>query len=160
MRLAALAACALAFSAPALAESRGVPPVDVALMAPVLRVSDCGKVQGFYQSALGMTVLMSRDLGRIHETMLAFTPGQPQPGLMLLCNVSAGQPPLKGIGGSRLIIRVGSLDALVQRLDAAGLPHPAVRSPGSDPVRVLNLTDPEGNELELVQTPAAPRNHP
>lgn len=164
MRIAAIAACALALPASIRAESPAarpaLPAVEASLMAPALRVSDCGKVQAFYQTALGMQSLMSRDLGSIHETMLAFATER-QPSIVLICNLSAQQAPLKGIGASRMIVRVGNLDALVQRLDAAGLPHPQVHSPGSDPVRVLNLSDPEGNELELVQTTAAaPRSHP
>ncbi len=125
-------------------------------MAPVLRVADCGKAQAFYEAALGMKVLMSRDLGAIHETMLAFPGPAQQPGIMLLCNVSKDRAPLKGLGASRMIVRVGNLDAVVQRLDASGLPHPAVHAPASDPVRVLNVSDPEGNEIELVQTDPQP----
>lgn len=159
MRPFALAALALAISAPALAGAQpatSLPAVETALMAPVLRVADCSKAQAFYETALDMKTLMSRDLGPIHETMLAFSGPGHQPGIMLLCNVSADRAPLKGLGASRLIVRVGDIDALARRLDAAGLPHPAIRAPGKDPVRILNLSDPEGNELELVQTGAAP----
>jgi hypothetical protein len=147
-----LAAAVLAAAAAPAALQDGPAPVTASLMAPVLRTADCGKAQAYYQAALAMTPMMSRDLGTIHETLLAF-PGEPaRPGIMLICNVSVTAPAPRGVGASRLIVAVGDLDAVVARLDAAKLPHPAVHAPQAG-VKVMTITDPEGNELELVQRP-------
>jgi catechol 2,3-dioxygenase-like lactoylglutathione lyase family enzyme len=154
-----LASLILAAGTPAVAAAPQ-PAVDAALMAPVLRVADCPREQAYYEAALGMKVLMSRDLGQIHETMLAFATGPARPAILLVCRTAASTAALHGQGASRLIIGAANLDALAARLDAAHLAHPEIRLVGGG-VRVLNLTDPEGNELEVVQTsPAAARSHP
>lgn len=140
------------------------PAVEARLMAAVIRVADAPATAAFYERALGMKTLMSRDLGAIHETMLGFTgpgvtgPGfagaSGAPGIMLVSRVAPSSEPLHGAGATRLIVGVASLDAVIARLDAAGLAHGTIRNvaPG---VRVLDLIDPERNELELVEkTPA------
>jgi catechol 2,3-dioxygenase-like lactoylglutathione lyase family enzyme len=127
--------------------------VEASLIAPALRVADAARVAAFYESVLSMRVLMSRDLGPIHETMLAFASDPARPAIMLLSNAATASTPMTGIGGSRLILRVARLDAVVARLDAAGIPHQPA-SPAHDGVTVLQIADPEHNELELVQMPA------
>lgn len=156
--MAAALAAGTAAAAPAVAVQPAPPPAPVtaSLLAPALRVNDCAAAEAFYRAALAMRTVLSRDLGPIHETMLAF-PGSTaaQPGIMLVCNVAPGSPPLRGLGASRLIVAVGDMDRIVARMDAAGLPHPAIHSP-QDGIRVMTIADPAGNELELVQR--APRS--
>lgn len=127
---------------------------EAALLAPVVRVSNCEAAGRWYGEALRMTQMMSRDLGAVHETMLAF-PGAPsRPGIMLLCNAAADASPMRGRGGSRLIVGVADLSAIAARLDAAKVSHPAIHPPQAG-VRVMTIADPDGNELELVER--APR---
>lgn len=146
--LISLAALALATS-PAMAED-AAPAIEASLLAPALKVRDCGAAQAFYEGALGMRVLMSRDMASIHETMLAFAGTGHGPGVMLICPLGTGAAPLRGTGQSRLIVSIGNLDAVVARMDAAGMAHGKLHDPAPG-IRVLDIADPDGNELELVQ---------
>ena len=125
---------------------------DVTMMSAVLRVADAPREAAFYESVLGMKTAMSRDLGAIHETMLLFGGDRARTGIMLISNISPGAAPLRGLGSSRMILRVSDLDEIVRRLDAAGIAHAPVRDVERG-IRVLQIADPEANELELVQPP-------
>jgi len=143
-------AAVLVLAQPAMALADEMPARESpSLMAAVLRVNDANAVRSFYESVLGMKVLMSRDLGSIHETMLSF--GNPAaPGILLVNRLAAGGEPLRGVGASRLIVRAPNLGAIVERMDAAHLSHGPIRDPAPG-VRVLDVADPEGNQLEIVQ---------
>jgi lactoylglutathione lyase len=60
-----------------------------------------------------------------------------------------------GTGFSHLVVQVGSVDATVARLAAAGIPAAVPVSPdGSEDFRTTWITDPDGRRIELVQWPA------
>ena len=157
LSLACLAALCGAIT-PALAETpaTSLPAVEASLIAPAIRVHEAARVAAFYQQALGMIVLMSRDVGAIHETMLAFANTPNRPAIMLVSNARPGARPLAGTGATRLVIRVSSMAAVVTRLDAARIAHAAPSEPQRG-ATVLHIGDPEHNDLELVESSPAPR---
>jgi predicted enzyme related to lactoylglutathione lyase len=132
---------------PAIAE----PVVNASLIAPALRVSSAEPVVKFYQTVLGMKVLATRDTGSVLETMLAFANNPERPAIILLS--PSGKPAASDFqtGGSKLIIRVEDLEAVAKRMDVAGLVHEPLRQ-SAFKAKVLTITDPEKNQLELVQT--------
>jgi catechol 2,3-dioxygenase-like lactoylglutathione lyase family enzyme len=149
MRLAAILLAMVAAPAGAAPGApASAPAFTAALMAPVIRVADAEREKAFYRDVLGMTLAMERDIGGgKREHMLLFNDPR-QPGILLV-STSAGSA-VAGKGAARLILHVSNLDALTTRLDAAGIAHGPIREPDKG-FRVLLISDPEGNELELVQ---------
>jgi catechol 2,3-dioxygenase-like lactoylglutathione lyase family enzyme len=128
-----------------------LPPVEASLLVPALRVRDAPDMAGWYRTVLDMRVIMERDAGQVHETILAFASTPERPGVILLNRKPGASRHNWQRGGSRLILRVTNIDAVIARLDAAGMAHETPHQPLPG-YKVLNLSDPEGNELELVQT--------
>lgn len=66
--------------------------------------------------------------------------------------------PMNQIGLTHLAFRVADLDAVCERIRAAGgdlLPATRIEQPGDAPTRVIMALDPDGVRVELVQRPGA-----
>lgn len=157
--LAILAASALLAAAPAMAAAE--PALSSALVSPALNVADPEREAAFYRDAFALLPPVKRDMGTKREYILRFSADPQEAGLMLLHDSAASTAtrPVHGDAFSRLVLRVSDIDALVARLDEMGHPHGPVRNVGGG-YRVLELTDPEGFHLEVVQRPTAPESRP
>ena len=102
---------------------------------------------------LGMKLLMQRDIGDKQEHMLSFAGDPAQPGIMLLSRTSSAprEEKAEGQGSTRMILHLSNLEALAMRLDGAKVMHTPIRDVGQG-FRVMHVTDPDGNDLELVQS--------
>jgi catechol 2,3-dioxygenase-like lactoylglutathione lyase family enzyme len=156
-KLAAVAAAAVAVglaAAPARAALESAPPAPktMQLMSATFAVTDVDRAIDFYVKGLGLTVARRIENPTNTEVPLLFPGG----GLTLLLIKSKapaaapGQPPRIG----RVILDVADVRALEARLTAAGyrLRRPVTENP-THHVLVGLVTDPDGNELELVQRP-------
>lgn len=118
-----------------------------------LRVSDLDRSLAFY-SALGYEVL-----GRVPETPLGHLtmlklPGDEFVSIELVHDPSRGDvEPNTGL--SHFVIKVESMDDVVKALAARGIDAGEPSSPdGSEDFKTAMITDPDGNQIELVQWPA------
>ncbi|CAN7375702.1 VOC family protein [Phenylobacterium sp. LjRoot219] len=150
---AATAAAAIALGGPAHAATAPAAPAGLKVMSATFAVTDVDRAVDFYVKGLGLTVARRIENPTNSEVPLLFPGG----GLSLLLirsktpsAAAPGQPPRIG----RVILDVADVRALEARLTAAGYPlrHPVVENP-THHVLVGLATDPDGNELELVQRP-------
>ena len=111
-------------------------------------VADTARALGFYRDLLGLRVDECRpDLGYPGAWLWI---GDQQLHLLELPNPDpvAGRP-VHGGRDRHLALSVDDLDALAQRLDAAGIACTRSRSGR----RALFVRDPDGNALELIEVP-------
>jgi lactoylglutathione lyase len=112
-----------------------------------LRVADREASVAFYR-ALGYELVgtvAETPIG--HLTMLKL----PQDEFVTLELVSA---PDAAPGLSHLVVATGSLDDTIATLDVRGIHAENTSPPDPSSIRTSRLTDPDGNEIELVQWPA------
>jgi catechol 2,3-dioxygenase-like lactoylglutathione lyase family enzyme len=64
------------------------------------------------------------------------------------------EPDAARAGSGRVTLLVTALDALVERLDAAGIAHAPVET-YSNGVRHVGVPDPDGNAIALAELPAS-----
>lgn len=123
------------------------------LVGTVLNVASIDKELAFYQTAFGMKLAMTLDHGTRREYMLRFSADPGEAGLILVHDTRPDAPSKlpHGAGFDRIVLRVADMDALIARLDAAGVPH-APAGPATQGYRVLQLQDPEGYPLEVIQS--------
>lgn len=144
------AALAISMVSPASAE-QAMPDFTAALMSVVIRTAEPQRELTFYRDALGMNLSMERDLGAKREHMLSFGGDPAQPGILLVSAPPAsGEGKVEGQGSTRIIMRISNLDALAARLDRAGFIHSPIHDVGQG-FRVMNVSDPDQNSVELVQ---------
>jgi lactoylglutathione lyase len=115
-----------------------------------LRVSDRERSIDFYRS-LGYEVVGTvpdTEIG--HLTMLKL-PGDEFVTIELVADRPDETPP----GLSHIVVTVDSLDESVAALRAEGVTDAATPEPPDDPAtpRTAVITDPDGNQIELVQWP-------
>lgn len=118
---------------------------------PALRVSDLDVSLVFYRS-FGYEVVGQLEVD--DETRLAMLalPGEREVSLELVHRASAG--PVRADGLDHLAVQVGDLDATRAQLAAAGLDPGEVATPGGPQgPRTVEVIDPDGFRLELVQWP-------
>jgi glyoxylase I family protein len=121
-------------------------PLVTAIHHVSLIVADTGRALGFYQGVLGLDVDPQRpDLGFPGAWLQV---GDQQIHLLELPNPDPvdGRPDHGG-RDRHLAMRVGTLNALIARLDEAGLSYTLSRSGR----RALFCRDPDGNALELIE---------
>ena len=128
--------------------SDAYPSADISgLLHAGLLVSDLARAKAFYESVLGLRVYPNR-------------PDLPYPGewydlgsaqqlhLMQLPNPDDGaERPEHGGRDRHIALAVRNIDALRQRLDAAGVKHTASKSGRA----ALFCRDPDSNTLEFVE---------
>jgi lactoylglutathione lyase len=119
-------------------------------VGPMLYVTDMQKSLGFYRDVLGMQVR-----GRFHDPArpdlsLAFGADAAQPTIMLLNDKAATPRKVEHPHGfERLVLTIYDLDAMLERLRAAGFTPSSVRK--VDGVTIMAMVqDPDGYRLELV----------
>ncbi|WP_395395546.1 VOC family protein [Novosphingobium sp. BL-8A] len=122
------------------------------LVGTVLNAAAIEKELAFYQTAFGLKLGMTLDHGTRREYMLRFSADPAEPGLILVHDSAANAPArlTHGNGFDRLVLRIADMDALVARLDAAGIAHQGVHE-AAQGYRILQLEDPEGYPLEVIQ---------
>ncbi len=126
-----------------------VPVTAMTLMGTSMTCGDFERSTDFYTRGLGMTVAAGAGAGP-NELVLQFPGGGP----VLLCQkpLGAAVPGQRHCGPARLTILVPDITALTERLTAAGYPLAApVRLLAQYDMAVAHVTDPNGNQLELVQ---------
>lgn len=129
------------------------PAISSSLTGTMLYVLDPDREVAFYRDALGLSLAMTLDHGSKREYMLRFSADPSQAGVILLHDTASGAAARLNHGNAfvRLVLRVSDMDALVSRLDAMNLDHPAPHDAGHG-YRVMLLHDPEGYQLEIVQS--------
>jgi lactoylglutathione lyase len=157
MRLAFAAfasATALLLAAPALA-AEASPPGGAKLVGTVLNSVAIDRQLAFYETVFGLKVGMILDHGTRREYMLRFSSDPSEAGLIIVHD-SAVDPAARlshGNAFERIVLRVNDMDALLARLDASGFAHQPVQA-AAQGYRVLLLKDPEGYDLEVIQSAA------
>ena len=154
--LAALAAIPL-LPVPAAAEGQAPPrEAPARLVGTVLKSASIDRELAFYRTAFGMTLAMTLDHGQRREYMLRFSADPGEAGLILVHDSAPGAPArlTHGDAFDRIVLRVTDMDGLLARLDAAGIAHPPAREVAQG-YRVLQLEDPEGYSLEVIQSTRA-----
>lgn len=152
-----LAAVAISMILAAAAEQT-MPDFSVSLMSVVIRTAEPQRELTFYRDALGMRLSKERDFGAKHDHMLSFGGDPAQPGILLVsATLAPGESKVESQGSTRIILRVSNLDALAARLDRAGYMHSPINDVGQG-FRVMNVSDPDQNSLELVQGNLPNRN--
>lgn len=148
-----LAALALAGGGAAVAQDAAPSSVQI---APTLLVRDLARSTRFY-AAFGLSAGMTIDRGKQNEVMLVAGPQAQWPTLILLGDKVPSGTPAVGAGGGALQMsaRVSDLAAIAAQLKAAGFAVGAAQAAGRGP-RVLKVSDPDGNVVELVEE--APRH--
>jgi catechol 2,3-dioxygenase-like lactoylglutathione lyase family enzyme len=149
----ALAALATVAAAAEPAPAMPPPAATLGLMSATFAATDLDRSIAFYTKGLGLTLAGRIENPQATEVPLLFPAGGPT--LLLIKGRGAprpvqGSPPRIG----RVIVNVPDLRALQARLEAAGygLAQPLSENPQHH-VLVAVVTDPDGNELELVQRP-------
>jgi lactoylglutathione lyase len=125
------------------------------MMSPALRCSDCDRSVAFYTQGLGMVEMGRVKLKDATEIILGFSKDPVQPGIMLIDRkVGGGAAAIEhGNGYQRTVLRVADLQAVADRLEAAGhAPGPVTNS---GPYHILMIRDPDGYRYELVEFPRA-----
>jgi glyoxylase I family protein len=114
-----------------------------------LIVSDTDRALGFYSEVLGLEALSERpDLGYPGAWLRV---GDRQIHLLEVPNPDpVDGRPVHGGRDRHLALTVGSLEPLRERLDAAGVSY-TLSASGR---RALFCRDPDGNALELIESPA------
>lgn len=156
--LAAVTAPAAATESEAKAEAaRAKKPRIHGLDHVSITVSDLDRVIAFYRGVLGFRVLGHLDFpndargytitlldtGRGLVELFSFAPGSTQP--------SGWKPDDLQLGMRHFALRVTGLDAVAEKLRAAGVPFtiPPVNATGG--VRIAFFTDPDGTLIELIE---------
>jgi predicted enzyme related to lactoylglutathione lyase len=154
MAMAAVLAAAVPAAAQAQAADAGPPPVSqLQLMGTAAPSSDLARSLAFYTGGLGMVSRGRVEMGAVTEAPLMFPGGG---AYLILLHPKEAAAPLAPRGMlNRIILAVPDLDALEARLTKAGyrLDGPIRRMPQYG-VAVGQLTDPDGNHIELVQRTA------
>jgi lactoylglutathione lyase len=127
------------------------------LMSPALRCGDCERSLRFYTQGLGMVEMGRVNLKDVTEIILGFSKDQAQPGIMLIVRKGAGAAPAieLGNGYQRTVLRVNDLQAVADRLKAAG--YATGPFGGGATYRILMIQDPDGYRYELVELSRARR---
>lgn len=115
-----------------------------------LRVRDRGRSLAFYRS-LGYEVV-----GTVPETGIGYLTMLKLPGDEFVTIELVSDPPDgAGPGLSHVVIKVESLDDFVAALRAEGVTDAATPGPPDQPntPRTVTITDPDGNQIEVVQWP-------
>lgn len=123
------------------------------LVGTVLNSVAVDKQLAFYETAFGLKVGMTLDHGTRREYMLRFSQDATEAGLIIVHD-SAADPKARlshGDAFARIILRVDDMDALLTRLDRAGIAHQPVQEAATGH-RILLLDDPEGYSLEVIQS--------
>ena len=133
------------------------PAGAVGLLGPALHVANVDRELRFYVDGLGMKKLMQMGAPNRRETMLGFAASPGQPGIILLDDTTASNPPAisMGTGFDRLAMRITGLPEVVAKLRALGFTVSDVHSVTMGYSMAL-ATDPEGYKLELVESAARP----
>jgi catechol 2,3-dioxygenase-like lactoylglutathione lyase family enzyme len=156
MRKCAIVALALAIAIPSIAIGESPPTGAPALatnkiVGSVLYVSNIEASLKFYRDTLGMTERSRYGPADHPNVSLGFGADPTQPSLMLLSDRS--QPTASkiehGHGFDRLVLLVGGLTALQQRLRAAGYTTADARKIHETHMMVM-ATDPDGYRIELI----------
>lgn len=141
------------FASSAAMAGEATAPGATRLVATVLNSVAVDRQLAFYETAFGLKVGMTLDHGTRREYMLRFSNDPGEAGLVIVHD-SAADPAARlshGDAFERIILRVDDMDALLARLDAAGIAHQRVQEAARG-YRVLSLTDPEGYALEVIQS--------
>lgn len=130
-------------------------PASARMVGTVLNAAAIDKELAFYKAAFGLEVGMTLDHGTRREYMLRFSKDPMEAGLILVHDSAPASPSQLTHGNAfdRIVLRVSDMDALVARLDARGFPHEAVRRVAQG-YSVLQLQDPEGYPIEVIQSAA------
>lgn len=123
------------------------------LVGTVLNSVAVDRQLAFYEAAFGLKVGMTLDHGTRREYMLRFSQDTSEAGLIIVHD-SAADPKARlshGDAFERIVLRVDDMDALLVRLDAAGIAHQPVQEAAKG-YRILLLEDPEGYALEVIQS--------
>jgi len=114
-------------------------------------VTDLPRTAGFYEDILGLARAERPDLG-FNGIFYTLDGGQ-QIHLMQLDNPYQDCAlPAHGGRDRHLALGVADLDSIRQRLDSAGIPYTPSRSGRA----ALFCRDPDGNAIELCESPAIP----
>jgi catechol-2,3-dioxygenase len=126
-------------------------PVQAALMAPGLRVTDIGRSTRFYEIALGLVPATTLHHGPVTEVMLCADTRAGRLAIILMRDETPGASPPMDLGNGlrKIVMRVPDLAAVITRMKAAGYPVGEIRSSKSGP-SVLMIQDPDGYGYELV----------
>lgn len=119
----------------------------------MLPVGDLGRSVAFYTGLLGMQVVRERKAGAGESgraiAYVGYGAEGTHPVLELIENAGNAQKPWAG----HVAIAVSDLEALVKRLEAAGVrfSRPLTRPEGGTNAAIANILDPDGFEIELNQ---------
>jgi catechol 2,3-dioxygenase-like lactoylglutathione lyase family enzyme len=126
-------------------------------MFPAINVLDLKATEGFYSDILGMKpTLRIGDEGSEHqEVTLNFSGeiGAPETSLVLNYLASRTEPYLND-ALSRIAFRVPDVDAMVERVRAAGhtiLSEPRMIEVNGTGIKLAFVQDPNGTRVELIQ---------
>ena len=120
--------------------------MDVLSSRILLRPSDLDWSRRFYRDVLGLAIY--REFGSPEDSGVVFFLGQ---GLLEVSGHAAGPP-----GGSVMIwIQLRDVRAEYARLAAVGIP--VIRQPAMEPWGLIEIEDPDGIRIVLVEVPA---HHP
>lgn len=151
----ALSPAAKKANAPEPQAGAAAPMPTPAIIFPALNVLDLEKTEAFYVSMLGMkpVLRMGREGDRLREVTLNFAGDLYAPESSLVLNAdSARTEPYKFDAFSRIAFRVRDIDAVVERMRAAG--HKILSEPRTMPGTSLKLAfveDPNGARVELIE---------
>ena len=125
----------------------------IRMISPALRCSDPERSVKFYTQGLGMVEMGRVNLKEVTEIILGFSKDPCQPGIMLIKRKDDGAAPMMDLGNGyqRTVLRVPNLQAVADRLKAAG--YETGPTMGSGPYRILMIKDPDGYRYELVEFP-------
>ena len=126
------------------------------LMHAMLRVTDLDRALDFYTTQLGMQVLERRDhkKNQFSQAYIGYGDGFSQMTLELVSNWDHEGPYSAGESFGHIAIQVRGITALCDRLAAAGvkMPRPPRAQRHGENI-VAFIEDPDGHQIELVQTP-------
>ena len=117
------------------------------------RVLDLDKSIEFYRDKLGLELARKSPVGDDATNAFFAVPGDPEPRLELTLNHDQEEPYALGDGYSHVAFTVEDLDALSDKLEAAGgvdfesKPH----AMGSSGTRLFFVKDPDGYRIEFIE---------
>lgn len=153
-----LAPILAALAAPAIAEPASPTPPQDLLVGPALYISDPAKSVKFYIDGLGMKVRIRFGPKDCPDTIVGFGMDMTQSGIMLLTDKAGPvQRPIEHAHGfDRIALRVTDLAIVAARLRAAGFEAGEIRVVHGS-VQMMIVTDPDGYQIELIDSKPAPR---
>lgn len=148
-----LATAALASTtAPASAQA-GLGSKAEQLLYVALRTRDIARARRFYTAVIGLKEMPGGNAAK--SVMLSFSGGYGE-SFVLVSQDAAAAPPTKGGPLQRLAFKVQDTRAVVERARTMGatVKTKPASAHGIKGLTVGTILDPDGNEIELVQSPA------